>query len=282
MLNPRDYFEDCIRSGLRDFWTAGLPWKVVNEAIDTSFNYNVSDNCMNAWVAATERAWDNAHDPATKSLKCPACSEKHEVPWTTCGMSEDAKKPPPGLVGEGYGDGKFEYTCFSCSTTINGQFLQVAKFVKDTEKLLAKDCPMPGTVLDYKTGRPEPIPVLGSNYLQSDQHFPNRLIKGYLRSKILELMQPGTHPEPVTMDTVRVMIESAMLDQNALKQVESIPGFGGLASSSTLSSRRLTSGARIPVRKMMAHYWGNFSPFALELGGSVLRQGIFTDKMHKV
>jgi hypothetical protein len=160
--------------------------------------------------------------------------------------------------------------------------LEVAKFVKDTEKLLAKDCPMPGTVLDFVTGRPEPIPVLGSRLLQTEQQFPNRLIKGHLRSKILELVQPGAHPEPVTMDTVRVMIETAMRDQNALKQAESISGFGGVASSSGMLSHRLTNRARIPVRKMMAHYWGNFTPFALELGGAILRQGIFTDKMHKV
>lgn len=33
---------------------------------------------------------------------------------------------------------------------------------------------------------------------------------------------------------------------------------------------------------MMAHYWENFSPFALDLAGAVLRQGVFTAKMHQI
>ncbi|KAF5124312.1 Glycine-rich domain-containing protein 1 [Metarhizium anisopliae] len=36
------------------------------------------------------------------------------------------------------------------------------------------------------------------------------------------------------------------------------------------------------VRKMMSRYWENFSPFALDLCGAVMRQGVFVDKMVKL
>jgi hypothetical protein len=265
-----------MRAGRREMWTAGLPWSVVNEAIDTSFEYTVSEDCKSAWKSATGRAWDNTEDSMTKSLKCPACSEQHEIPWTTCGLPEDSKGPRPGIVGEGFGDGKFNYTCFKCGTLINSEFLQVAKFVKDVSALLAKDQPMPGTILYYKTGMPENITTVLKDRLLLEQQFPNRLIKGHLRSNILELVQPGKYAEPVTMENVRVMVENAIKDPIVIHKIEGISGVASMRSS------RLTMRSRIPTRKMMSHYWGNFSPFALELGGAVLRQGIFVDKMYKV
>ncbi|KAF3483895.1 uncharacterized protein GIQ15_03219 [Arthroderma uncinatum] len=39
---------------------------------------------------------------------------------------------------------------------------------------------------------------------------------------------------------------------------------------------------RIAVRRMMSRYWENSSPFALDLVGAVVRQGVFIDKMDKI
>lgn len=279
MLNPRDYLEDCIRTGRKDLWTTGMPWKLVSEAIDTSFDYTVSEDCTAAWRAATGRSWDNTDDPLTKSLRCPACSEPHEIPWTTCSLpadSKDVRKGLPDLVGSGYGDGDFSFICFRCSTTINRDYLEVAKFVKDVKALLAGNHPMPGTVLDYKTGLPEKLMLSIRGGMNLEQCFPNRLLQNHLRSEVLELIQPDQHLRPITMDTVRTMIEDAIKDHNIVKQVEAASGIP------TLSRYRLTQRSRVPIRKMMSHYWGNHSPFSLELGGAVMRQGIFTEKMHKV
>ena len=91
MLNPRAFLEDCMRVGHRPLWLAGLPWKLVNAAIDSDFNYNVSDEAKARWIANTGRAWDNAEDPMVKTIKCPCCSAPSDVPWTTCGLSETHK-----------------------------------------------------------------------------------------------------------------------------------------------------------------------------------------------
>ena len=39
---------------------------------------------------------------------------------------------------------------------------------------------------------------------------------------------------------------------------------------------------KVAIRKMMASYWYNSSPFALDLVGAVIRQGSFIEKMHSI
>ena len=53
MLNPRSYLEDCLRFGLKNLWTTGMPWQAVNASITTQFNYEVPEaEAKNAWVTA--------------------------------------------------------------------------------------------------------------------------------------------------------------------------------------------------------------------------------------
>ncbi|KAK8065163.1 hypothetical protein PG997_011910 [Apiospora hydei] len=275
---PRDYLEDCVRTGLRDLWNSGMPWKLVNDAIDTSFNYKPSDESIAAWESSTGRRWSNADDSMTKTLKCPSCSSTHRIPWTTCSMAEDAKIPPNlDLKGEGYGDGLFAYICHDCGTTMTREYLELAKFVKDTQSLLGKNQPMPGTFMDFKNGKPDPK-LVGMMRGIDDQMFPNRLIKMHLRSKVLELTKAHVAVSRLTTPTledVRQMIEDVMKNQRILRAVEDI-------KARQKFNVYLNSRCRITVRKMMSRYWGNFTPFALELGGAVLRQGIFSEKMQKI
>lgn len=84
MLNPRDYYEDCIKFGLKDLWATGMPWVTVNEAIDNDFNYHVPENGQREFVELTGHQWDNGDDSLIKIIQCPACNKLTEVPWTTC------------------------------------------------------------------------------------------------------------------------------------------------------------------------------------------------------
>jgi hypothetical protein len=105
MLNPRTYLEDCMRYGLKDLWTTGMPWQVVNAAIDTRFNYEAPQEAKDSWVILTGRPWDNTEDSATKEIKCPKCTHVVRVPWTTCGLPQDnsgtwyARLPLKNVVG---------------------------------------------------------------------------------------------------------------------------------------------------------------------------------------
>ncbi|KAI4869703.1 hypothetical protein F4820DRAFT_364305 [Hypoxylon rubiginosum] len=275
MLNPRAYLEDCMLSCLSGLWKAGMPWELVNNAIDTNFNYNVSNDCTKAWENIIGRKWDNMEDPIVKTLKCPCCSETHQIPWTTCALPEEFEGEDPGLLGEGYGDGNFRYTCTKCGKILTMEFLEVGKFVKDVQELIFHDKPMPGTILENKTGLPKIIPRNLTFKERYERTFPNRLIKKGLRSKLLQLTAPETFPTP-SMNNVRVIIEKALKDDALIKEVESVTG------RDAIRRYRVGQTARAHVRKMMSRYWGNRSPFALELGGAVLRQGIFTEKMNKI
>jgi hypothetical protein len=273
MLNPRAYLEDTIRCGLSSLWAAGMPWSLVSSAIDTDFNYTVSADTQAAWVASTERSWENADDPPTKNIKCPACQTPIEHPWTTCGAPETSKVTPAGgLVGSGYGDGQFKRPCPCCAIVLDKELLSVAKFVHDARSLVVDSTPMPGTVLDPIKGTPEPVPsdVIGTAFPRT---FPNRLVARKLFSRhLIHLLERGSSPRP-TMEKVRDLIEEVLRDSTALRELEHLPPY---------ARPRIGTAARICIRKMMAHYWENFSPFALDLVGAVMRQGIFTAKMYQI
>ncbi|KAG6369007.1 hypothetical protein INS49_003226 [Diaporthe citri] len=272
MLNPRAYLEDTLRCGLSSLWATGMPWGVISSAIDTDFNYDVSAETKAAWVASTGRNWENADDATTKHIKCPACQITIEHPWTNCGAGEASKTPAfGGLVGSGYGDGQFKRPCPSCGIQIDKELLSVAKFTKDAQSLVVNSVPMPGTILDPIKGSPEPVPIdmRGPTFPRT---FPNRMIASKLISQIAGLVQPGSTPRP-TMENVRDKIEEVLRDGVALREIEGRPAYG---------RGRIFTAAKICVRKMMSRYWENFSPFALDLSGAVMRQGVFTGKMYQI
>lgn len=276
MLNPRSFLEDTLRCGLSSFWATGMPWHAVSPAIDADFNYNVSDQTKSAWVAKTGRNWDNAKDPMIKTIKCPACQTLGEMPWTTCGTDEDPKQDSagPGLIGKGYGDGDFESVCPVCHTLIDKKLLAVAKFARDAQSLIVDDITMPGTILEPINGQPAAISdLLSAPYPRT---FPNRLIKKKLIVQVAELIRPGVSPAP-TMDTVRKMIETVLMNNAAIREVNGIASIGR-----TPARLGITPVSRICVRKMMSRYWENFSPFALDLSGAVMRQGVFAAKMVQI
>ena len=299
MLNPRAFLEDCIRYGARDIWAAGMPWAPVSAAIDNEqFTYtNVSNTAKAKWTALTGRAWDNVDDPATKNVQCPLCFKETSVPWTTCGGGGGGgDNSAADLLGTGYGDGGdgFEMTCGNCGFVVDRKTLAVGKFVFNCLELIRGDKPMPGTILDPKTGRPEAIPPRLSIYQRPEPRtFPNRMIKrGGMMAAIVggtgngvALEASATPPQPAlidrssaprttSMETVKARIEDILSDSNLLKDIDEY--------RATRFRYRPQEMARLSIRKMMSRYWDNASAFALDLTGAVLRQGIFIDKMHQL
>ncbi|KAM0319444.1 hypothetical protein ACHAPQ_010332 [Fusarium lateritium] len=276
LLNPQNFLEDCIRRGLREFWQSGMPWNLVNAAIDGSFNFNVTDEDKARWVAQTGLQWENTDDPAAKILSCPnkTCGQNFEVPWTSCGLEEMPKSPErPGLSGSGYGDSKFETRCPKCNTRITKETLSVAKFCKDVDDLVFKSQPMPGTILWPGSGTTVLVmPHKGSQYDQ--RMFPNRMIQHVLRTQIQTLLDNPDPEDPPTMENVRKMIES-----DALFSSSAVATILGQTPSKKVG---LPTVSKVCIRKMMSRYWENFSPFALDLNGCVMRQGIFSEKMCKL
>ncbi|KAH7336629.1 hypothetical protein BKA65DRAFT_479516 [Rhexocercosporidium sp. MPI-PUGE-AT-0058] len=267
MLNPQSYLEDCIRFGLKDLWATGMPWSAVNAAIDTRFNYTTPEEAKRNFAVAGHE-WENQMDPLTKVVSCPRCSQGVEVQWTTCCASE--KTSPYELSemsGYGYGDRDFSHSCQRCGAVMNHEFLFVGKFKRDVENMVLKDWPLGGTILGPRTGAPELASEEEQNITFNT--FPNRLFRLALRSSVLELVKA----EAPTINDVKILIEKAIADKALIK------GVNGKSVFETGVAQRYE---RLAIRKMMSRYWSNPSIFALELGGAVVRQGVFVDKMYGI
>jgi hypothetical protein len=169
------------------------------------------------------------------------------------------------MNGTGYGDQGLSHMCHKCGGEINHSLLRVAKFRSDVENLILRDYPLGGTILAPSTGTPDGPDSRTRNTFSNT--FPNRLVSVELRSKILEII--STNGKLVDMTDVRDMIEKVLIDRSAMRRVNQKSGLPG-------------RGDRLAIRKMMSRYWENSSIFALELGGAVIRQSIFVDKMHSI
>ncbi|KAK2601781.1 hypothetical protein QQS21_004665 [Conoideocrella luteorostrata] len=273
MLNPRAFLEDAIRTAMRDLWHGGMPWHLINAAIGTNFSYSVSKSCQEKWTQATARSWGNTDDPEVKIIDCPYCRVPNHLPWTTCagGDHGDNANLSSRLVGSGYGDGNLSHKCVACEQSICKEALSVRKFIQDTALLLTHSVPMPGTVLDPQSG--EPVAILSRSLANVyPRTFPNRMLKLDLRIEVQEIFNAHKNP---TMETVKELIEKVLTDPKRLCHINSMSHRYG-------SRYRICPKSKNCVRKMMSRYWENFSPFALDLCGAVMRQGVFIDKMVKL
>ncbi|KZL63249.1 alpha-ketoglutarate-dependent sulfonate dioxygenase, partial [Colletotrichum incanum] len=277
MLNPRAFLEDTMRWGLRTFWTTGMPWAQVNQAIDSKFNYGVSDLAKSNWEKATGRPWDNLEEPMVKFLECPACKRTMEVPWTTCGLPETYKGDArPGLIGNGYGDGEFSQPCTpGCGSLITHRLLSVAKMINDAEGYLNEGITIPSSVLDPKTG----MPVVTDEKLL-EVTFPNRLVGHGISEQLFNLIHPGQQKN-YTMKNVRDLISRALSNDESYARIQK-DKFARIGQKDTTSSRILTRAEKFQSAKMMARYWENHSIFALDLVAATMRQGVFVDKMYSI
>ncbi|KUJ24676.1 uncharacterized protein LY89DRAFT_605468 [Mollisia scopiformis] len=268
MLNPRNYEEDCVRFGLKDLWATGMPWIAVNAAIDTSFHYNVPEEAKTKFTQATRRHWNNAEDSLMKMVHCPRCSQQLDIPWTTCCQSEKTPaKEVADMNGQGFGDRDLSFFCLKCGSEVNHDLLRVTKFKKDTENLIMRDWPLGGTILSPEIGAPvAPTTIEWNTYPYT---FPNRLVGLELRAQVIELVNNGNP----TMNDIKELIEGAIKDKSVVKKVN---------SKSVFESGVLKRQERLAIRKMMSRYWENPSIFALELGGAVIRQSVFVDKMYQI
>ena len=249
MLNPRDFLEDCLRHQRLGLWHAGFPL--------TAFRKCVVDNQFEPPAAAREyfakrtgREWENERDK-NKEIKCPACAAAVRVPWTTT-------KGPGNLCrdGAGFTDPNFAQPCPQCTFAITHAALRVARFHEDAVALFKADVPLPGTL----------VPPRGVIELTTTP----------LQTYVDVLLQQGTNLDAVlqtqAVEDVRSLLENLL---NNKQLVDEIRG-----SAQTTKAEAVVQ--RASLRRMLACYWENSSPFMLDLVGAVLRQGTFIAKMDEI
>lgn len=263
LLNPRCFFEDCIRYGKIDFFATPLPWAAIDAGIDfVSFEVNGSDAAKNKFTSSTGLRWNNAEDSMEKLIQCGECGESTNVPWTCNSQwSSESKEMTPG---NGYADGEFLDTCRTCRTSLTHDYLRMLKFKRDVSLCTRKDYPLPGTLLTADGGIPDAPQVIsvGRPY----NNFPNKMVKAGLDKKfdLYVFSDPGK-----TMDDVKAEFEKAITNSAFIKSTKGI-------------RMRVLGQERNAIRRVMSRYWFNSSPFALDLSGAVIRQGSFVEKMHNI
>ncbi|KNG84210.1 hypothetical protein ANOM_007015 [Aspergillus nomiae NRRL 13137] len=265
MLNPRVFLEDCIRGGAMDLWTAGFPWEIINSCIDDqTMEYNAGEAALAQFQQKTGLPWDNLKCSSKKPLTCPGCKHELSVPWTEARISypfDEAFNSCRGLA-----DKNFQTTCSVCNFQVTHETLKIEKFRKDVRAFWASDVPMPGTFYDVR-GVPKAVSVSTRKTRQSI--FPNRLIKA-IGTGLLSQTDP-TDDNCRTMTALRNTLQSSIMSRDTMRKAN--------PDSVILS---LWPEEKVAFRRMMARYWDNHSPFAIDLVGAVIRQGTFVQKMDNI
>lgn len=249
-LNPLLFLEDSVRMGRLGFWRAGFPLAEIAASINGDLEFSVPPN---EFVKLTGRHWRN-EDDGDKRLACPQCGTGLTAPWTTTrGPGNSAEADDLFADGRGFADGNFAAQC-TCGAVVTHEALRVAKFHADVDVLFRDQVPLPGTVLPttgfaYKTASPE-------------HTYANHL----LHSK------PRAFWEASSVDDVRRAIQGMFESLDEMVRVR----------GSRLVTHGMAERQRVSIRRMLASYWGNSSPFGLDLVGAVLRQGVFVRKMDEL
>ncbi|KAF2839990.1 hypothetical protein M501DRAFT_951869 [Patellaria atrata CBS 101060] len=254
LLNPRLFFEDCVRYDIMDLYATPFPWREIDSCIDCiTFEYTLSQETHSKFEQQTGIPWDN-RDLGDKIIECVSCKTKFTVPWST----EDETNWKTKIIGTGFADKAFSAKCVKCNKNISHETLRMQRLNDDLNLLINDDVPLPGTIFGVSA---QPRRVTRFEVGRNKGHYPNTLIMSdsSLRSKLLSISNPNN------------------LYRNSSGLTGITSAFDEVLSKSNASRRDRTG-----IRRVMSRYWYNSSPFGLDLVGAVIRQGTFINKMHKL
>ncbi|KAJ5888188.1 hypothetical protein N7495_008229 [Penicillium taxi] len=267
MLNPRDFLQDCLIHGKMSLWKAGFPFELVNNCInDDTLEYTVSQGSQTHFSDKVGLNWDNILDPLVKYIECPGCHKTLHVLWTWNKRKEGATPDELFKLSTGYADTCFKEICLHCKIEVDHGRLRVRKFWKDINDNIARDYPMPGSILNIK-GMPENL-APDDYYKTWPKNVMNRLI--YNIGKKLAVYTDPT--EPRDMSDIRSDIQAKLTAYSDRYQI-----FGPKSLKNPLKGDN-----KVYFQRTMTHYWENFSLFGLDLVGAVIRQGTFVQKMDNI
>jgi hypothetical protein len=271
LLNPRVYFEDCVRLSRQELWRTPFPWKAIHEAIDNeTYVYTVPKEATDTFKESPGISWYSQDDDQQKSILCPKCLNSVQVPWTRPPFTNGPESIESYLDNDtGFASPHFQEACPQCNFMITHEKLRVGKFISDVKALSLLKRPLPGTILNF-LGCPQTISK-GKHLGTHDPFFPNRLVE-----KLPEFSHHAlqNNIENLSIEQLKSMIEGVMQTKSK--------GKIQIVNSEQYKTGMLARESKIAIRKMLSHYWENSSVFGLDLVGAVLRQGTFVLKMRKI
>ncbi|KAG9048661.1 hypothetical protein FS837_012289 [Tulasnella sp. UAMH 9824] len=152
MLNPRTYYEDCLRKLPGLLKIGSFPLLQLAGSIDqeTLLPHSPVEGRMTAFSSLTGQSFDpptNTTSEETVTLFCPSCSQANSIPWIT-------------YKGDGYAQRGFACVCVHCQFEFSRETLGVRKFFEDMENCMLEPDKyfLANTVVDYQDGIPvDPI-----------------------------------------------------------------------------------------------------------------------------
>ncbi|KAG8922086.1 hypothetical protein FRC01_014503, partial [Tulasnella sp. 417] len=152
MLNPRTYYEDCLRKlpGLLKVGSFPLLQLAGSVDQDTLLPHPPSESRVAAFSSLTGQPFDppaNTTSEETVAVFCPSCSQANSIPWIT-------------YKGDGYAQRGFACACAHCQFEFTRETLGVRKFFEDMENCMRDSDKyyLANTVVDYQGGTPvDPI-----------------------------------------------------------------------------------------------------------------------------
>ncbi|KAG8926325.1 hypothetical protein FRC01_009005, partial [Tulasnella sp. 417] len=241
MLNPRTYYEDCLRKLPGLLRIGSLPLMQLASSIDseTLLPHPPSESRVAAFAAFTCQPFDcplNTTSEETVHVYCPSCSQSNTVPWIT-------------FKGDGFAQRGFGCICNDCRFMFTRETLGVRKFYEDMEKCIASPerTFLANTILDYHAG------------VQAEVQWSQ-----VLTATVLSLKQ-GTAPAPAQIWGKQIGW--------TMKAVEDYCRIGMLGKKNQpwIATPR-------PLNIILSAY-RQPGPFSLDLASAVLRQMNFIEKM---
>lgn len=279
MLNPRSYYEDCLRltesDGIRLFkwskndtiWHANpMPWSTINAAISPNFVYDPGEEAKRTFESLVgSNIWDSSATQM-KRIICPRCTMSFEIPWIQVeDIEHNGSENAINILQSLFAMRDMFIRCPACDLGITHDTLSLKQFIDDLNEYQTKKKPMPGTLLTLQTNLPNP---------ELDKSEPkNDLLDALLSSSelsdtLMQIIVQERSPSDTKNSSPLLVLKRILngrVTKVAQKQVfgyRNTKNFGGY------------------IRRMLSCYWSNNSQFSQDLSAAVIRQSSFVEKMH--
>ncbi|KAG8896555.1 hypothetical protein FRC01_011726, partial [Tulasnella sp. 417] len=148
MLNPRAYYEDCLRKLPGLLQIGSFPLMQLAGKIDpeTLLPLPPSEGRVSAFTSFTGQPFDvpiNTTSEETVAVFCPNCYQPNATPWIT-------------FKGDGFGQRGYGCICEYCRFMFTRESLGVRRFYEDMEKCIVNPDRffLANTIVDYHSGTP--------------------------------------------------------------------------------------------------------------------------------
>ncbi|KIM61528.1 hypothetical protein SCLCIDRAFT_1179879 [Scleroderma citrinum Foug A] len=247
MLCPSWYAEDCERLDVLQYLRPLNMFMLGSMDTETYAERHASGTRASSWYQQTGThfdPFDAMSRRAYKQVECPGCQTRLYVPFVNDNNT-------------GYAE-NFSATCprHRCRMKITKDSLAVAKFVRDLNQ--------------KPTRQDQDYYIAGSLINSSGKHDPRRA--RVIREKLIQSLQHS--------DRLPLTLDGRLAKARGIGEIKESVGYSLESLRDAVTAALRNYPAATASRILSAYTDG--SPFSVDLLDAVLRQAIFTEKMHEI